>query len=73
MADYRSIYQRSIDDPEGFWSEAARDIDWYSPPKKIFDPSRRVRLDAGSSAASSTPATTPWTGTSRRAPAIARR
>jgi propionyl-CoA synthetase len=39
MADYRSIYQRSMDDPEGFWSEAARDIDWYSPPMKVFDPS----------------------------------
>jgi propionyl-CoA synthetase len=38
MADYRSIYRRSISDPDGFWSDAARDIDWYSPPKQVFDP-----------------------------------
>ena len=37
MADYRSIYQRSIDDPDGFWAEAARDIDWYQPWDKVFD------------------------------------
>ena len=26
-------------DPEGFWAEAAREIDWIEPAKKIFDPS----------------------------------
>ena len=25
-------------DPEGFWAEAAREIDWIEPAKKIFDP-----------------------------------
>ena len=25
-------------DPEGFWGEAAREIDWIEPAKKIFDP-----------------------------------
>jgi propionyl-CoA synthetase len=37
MADYRSIYRRSLADPEGFWSEAARGIDWHKPWKKVFD------------------------------------
>src|SRR5437899_51822 len=30
---------RAIRDPEGFWGEAARQIDWIAPAKKIFDPS----------------------------------
>ncbi|MEN3376648.1 MAG: propionyl-CoA synthetase, partial [Hyphomicrobiales bacterium] len=34
---YHEIYARSMRDPEGFWGEAARAIDWYEPPKKIFD------------------------------------
>jgi propionyl-CoA synthetase len=36
---YREIYGRSLGDPEGFWADAARDIDWIEPAKKIFDPS----------------------------------
>jgi propionyl-CoA synthetase len=36
---YREIYDRSLGDPEGFWADAARDIDWIEPAKKILDPS----------------------------------
>src|SRR5439155_11352388 len=36
---YREVYARSLADPEGFWAEAAREIDWIAPAKKIFDPS----------------------------------
>ena len=35
---YHQIYARSLADPEGFWTEAAREIDWIEPAKKIFDP-----------------------------------
>jgi propionyl-CoA synthetase len=35
---YHEVYRRSLQDPEGFWGEAARDIDWIEPPRKIFDP-----------------------------------
>src|SRR6202040_4115437 len=35
---YHQVYARSLRDPEGFWGEAARDIDWIEPAKKIFDP-----------------------------------
>jgi propionyl-CoA synthetase len=35
---YHEVYERSRRDPEGFWAEAASDIDWYEPAKKIFDP-----------------------------------
>jgi propionyl-CoA synthetase len=35
---YHDIYARWQRDPQGFWGEAAAAIDWYEPPKKIFDP-----------------------------------
>ncbi len=39
---YHEVYARSLADPEGFWAEAAKEIDWIEPPKKIFDPSQGV-------------------------------
>ncbi len=35
---YHEVHARSLADPEGFWGEAAREIDWIEPAKKIFDP-----------------------------------
>src|SRR5579871_3143644 len=35
---YHDVHARSLKDPEGFWAEAAREIDWIEPAKKIFDP-----------------------------------
>jgi propionyl-CoA synthetase len=34
---YREVHARSLRDPEGFWGEAAAEIDWIEPAKKIFD------------------------------------
>jgi propionyl-CoA synthetase len=39
---YHEVYARASRDPEGFWREAAAEIDWYEPAKKIFDPSAGV-------------------------------
>ena len=39
---YHEVYARACRDPEGFWGEAAAQIDWYEPAKKIFDPSAGV-------------------------------
>lgn len=36
---YQTAYQRSVDDPEGFWAEAAREIDWIKPADKVLDDS----------------------------------
>src|ERR1700710_3116117 len=36
---YHEVHARSLRDPEGFWAEAAREIEWIEPPRKIFDPS----------------------------------
>ena len=34
---YLEMYRRSVDDPEGFWSEQARRIDWIKPFTKVKD------------------------------------
>jgi propionyl-CoA synthetase len=39
---YHEIHARSLADPEGFWAEAAQEIDWIEPPKRIFDPTQGV-------------------------------
>ena len=40
MGDYRATYRRSIDDPDRFWSDAARDILWRTEPSTVLDASR---------------------------------
>jgi propionyl-CoA synthetase len=34
---YASVYARWQADPESFWAEAAKAIDWIMPPQRIFD------------------------------------
>ncbi|MDE1147409.1 MAG: propionyl-CoA synthetase [Azospirillaceae bacterium] len=34
---YAESYHRSLDDPEGFWGEAARAIDWIEPWEHVLD------------------------------------
>ena len=35
---YHEVYAAWQRDPEAFWAEAAREIDWYAPWQKVFDP-----------------------------------
>jgi propionyl-CoA synthetase len=35
---YREVYAAWKKDPEAFWAEAAREIDWYRTWDKVFDP-----------------------------------
>ena len=35
---YPEVYARWKRDPEAFWAEAARAIDWYRPWDRVFDP-----------------------------------
>jgi propionyl-CoA synthetase len=37
VGSYEQTYRRSIDDPEGFWGEAARLIDWIRKPTQVLD------------------------------------
>ncbi|MBR0792516.1 propionyl-CoA synthetase [Bradyrhizobium manausense] len=39
---YHEVHARSLADPEGFWAEAAKEIDWIEPPKTIFDATQGV-------------------------------
>ena len=32
---YREMYRRSVDDPDGFWAEQAKRIDWIKPFTKV--------------------------------------
>src|SRR5690606_198206 len=36
---YPSAYQQSIEDPDTFWAEAAKEIDWITPPTTVLDDS----------------------------------
>ena len=36
---YDAVYARSIEDPEGFWGEAAEDVHWYRKWDKVLDDS----------------------------------
>src|SRR3954447_10490870 len=46
-AKYQAMYERSIKDPNGFWREQAKRLDWYKEPTRIkeggFDGDVRVR------------------------------
>ena len=35
--EYDRIYKRSVEDPEGFWADIARDLDWFKPWTKVLE------------------------------------
>jgi len=35
LAEYKKIYRRSINDPEGFWGEMAEQLDWFKKWDKV--------------------------------------
>ncbi len=39
MGNYEAVFQKSIQDPAGFWGEAAEAIDWYRKWDKVLDDS----------------------------------
>jgi len=42
LSRYHEAYARWQRDPEGFWAEASREIDWIEPAKRVFDPDAGV-------------------------------
>jgi propionyl-CoA synthetase len=40
MGRYEEAFRQSVTDPDGFWGEAAKAIDWYRPPTMVLDRSR---------------------------------
>jgi acetyl-CoA synthetase len=37
FADYEALYERAEKDPEGFWAEVAKDLDWFEPWTQVLD------------------------------------
>jgi acetyl-CoA synthetase len=36
LDEYKKVYKRSVDDPEGFWGEMAQQLDWYKKWNKVL-------------------------------------
>ncbi|MCB2190431.1 MAG: propionyl-CoA synthetase [Deltaproteobacteria bacterium] len=41
MATYEEVFRRSMDDPDGFWGEAAENITWVKKWDKVLDDSNK--------------------------------
>ena len=39
---YAEVYGNWVSDPEGFWAQAAKEVDWFQEPEKVFDPEAGV-------------------------------
>ena len=37
LDEYERLYKQSIDDPEGFWADAAKDLHWFKPWEKVLE------------------------------------
>ncbi len=37
LDEYRAMYDRSLEDPEAFWAEAARELHWYKPFTRVLE------------------------------------
>ena len=39
LEEYERMYARSVEDPEGFWRDAARELEWFAPWERVLDES----------------------------------
>lgn len=37
LDEYRTMWRRSVDDPEGFWGEVAAQLDWFTPWDSVLE------------------------------------
>jgi acetyl-CoA synthetase len=37
LEEYKKLYKKSIDDPDGFWGEQAKELDWYKKWDKVSE------------------------------------
>jgi acetyl-CoA synthetase len=37
LDEYQKLYQRSVNDPKGFWAECAEQLDWYKKWDKVLE------------------------------------
>ena len=61
---YLAMYQQSIDDPNTFWREQGKRIDWFKPYTKVKNTTYGTTSQLnGMKMALSTPHTTAWIDT----------
>jgi len=41
VKNYEATLRKAVRNPEKFWAEAAQDLEWFKPWKKVFDNSKR--------------------------------
>ncbi len=34
---YEEAFRRSIEDPQSFWAEVAKQVEWFTPWQKVLD------------------------------------
>lgn len=37
LAEYEAMYRRSVEEPEEFWADAAKELDWFAPWTKVLE------------------------------------
>jgi acetyl-CoA synthetase len=37
LEEYRQMYERAARDPEAFWAEQAKMLDWFEPPQRVLE------------------------------------
>ena len=37
MEQYRELYRRSVEQPEEFWADAARELQWFRQPEQVLE------------------------------------
>ncbi|HEX2776789.1 MAG TPA: acetyl-coenzyme A synthetase N-terminal domain-containing protein, partial [Candidatus Acidoferrales bacterium] len=37
LEDYREMYQKAVANPEAFWGEQAKKIEWFKAPTKVLE------------------------------------
>src|SRR5262245_11179578 len=37
FAEYEALYERAVNDPEGFWAEVARELTWAEPWRQVLE------------------------------------
>jgi acetyl-CoA synthetase len=40
VKEYEQLYQNSLQDPQAFWAEQAKELEWFEPWQKVLDDSR---------------------------------
>jgi acetyl-CoA synthetase len=41
VKEYDQLYARSLEDPESFWAERAKELEWFQPWSKVLDDSEK--------------------------------